>query len=152
MIICWICRRTVRRRRVSLHSLFSAPSPPNSDLVDSSLTRQAEQYQPINHQDGPKHRHVKDTEPSAHEPYGDGPRARVPELELGQAPDKGPELLILSRRESAHGAVFHALVLFDGRVEFRLEEGEEEVEEVDCQGVAYCAVSEVRSQDGLMGS
>lgn len=99
--------------------------------IGLGLTCQREQNQPVNHQDRPENRHIEHAEPSAHEADGDGARARVPELELRQAPDEGSELLVLSRRQSACGAVFHALVLFDGGVEFRLQEGEEEVEEVD---------------------
>jgi hypothetical protein len=84
-------------------------------------------------------------------------------LELWQSPDEGPELLLWLRRakHAAHQpttaaaaarerrrrgrrgqarlAVLHVLlgqVLVDGRVELGLQEGEEEVEEVDEEGVA----------------
>lgn len=97
-----------------------------------TLTRQSEQNQPINHQHRPKDRHIKHAEPRTYEADGDRPRARIPELELRKPSDERSELLVLARRQTAGRAVFHAFVLFHGRVEFGLQEGEEEVEEVDC--------------------
>jgi hypothetical protein len=37
-------------------------------------------------------------------------------------------------------AVFEAFVLREGGVEFRLEEGEEEVQQVDSEGIADCVM------------
>ena len=60
----------------------------------------------------------------------------MPELELGQPPDEWSELLILLRgQRAASVAVFEPLVLRERGVEFRLQEGEEEVQEVDSEGV-----------------
>ena len=57
----------------------------------------------------------------------------MPEFELGQAPDERAEFLVLLDGEGGRvgRAVFHAFVLGEGGVELGLEEGEEEVEEVD---------------------
>lgn len=151
------CGTPESQRPCSLPSSLHFSSTPLHSLFAwfgwTSLTRQAKQNQPINHQHRPENGNIKDCEPSAQEADGDGPRARVPELELRKTPDEGPELLVLSRRQSACGAVLHAFVLFDGGVEFGLEEGEEEVEEVDCQGVAYCVVSgdQLSSRNGWCG-
>lgn len=54
----------------------------------------------------------------------------MPELEFGQPAHKGFELFVGLCGEGG-GAVFHVGVLFEGRVEFGRDEGEEEVEEVD---------------------
>ena len=62
----------------------------------------------------------------------------MPELELGQPSDERPELLILLRRERTPlpiVSVFEPLVLRKRWVELRLQEGEEEVQEVDTQTV-----------------
>jgi hypothetical protein len=67
----------------------------------------------------------------------------VPELELGQAADEGAELLVLLGREAADGAVLHVVVeRIVGRVELGLQEGEEEVEQVDAERVGDYAKSE----------
>jgi hypothetical protein len=60
----------------------------------------------------------------------------VPELELGQAADEGAELLVLLGREGADGAILHVVVeRIVGRVELGLEEGEEQVQEVDAERI-----------------
>ena len=53
----------------------------------------------------------------------------MPELELRQPADEGAEFFILFRWEGgfvASGAVLERFVLGEGRVEFGVEEGEEE--------------------------
>jgi hypothetical protein len=56
----------------------------------------------------------------------------VPELELGQPADERPELLVLLGGECADRAVLHVIVeRLVGRVELGLEEGEEEIEQID---------------------
>lgn len=60
----------------------------------------------------------------------------MPELEFGQASDEWLELVSLLRRQATCLSVLHLIVYGLVRwVEFRLEEGEEEVEEVDSQGI-----------------
>jgi hypothetical protein len=54
----------------------------------------------------------------------------VPELKLRQPADEGPELVVLLCGQAGF-TVFQAFVLGEGGIEFRLQEGEEEVEEVD---------------------
>lgn len=58
----------------------------------------------------------------------------MPELELGQPANKRTELLILFRRERGF-TIFETFILSEGGVEFWLEEGQEEVEEVDAETV-----------------
>ena len=66
----------------------------------------------------------------------------MPELEFRQAPHEGFEFLVCFCGErgglAARDAVFHVGVAFEGRVEFGRYEGEEEVEEVDAEGVGDC--------------
>lgn len=67
----------------------------------------------------------------------------MPELELGQPPDEGTELLVLLSRERARPAGLELVVLFERRVEFRGEKGEEKVEKVDAERVADWVVTEL---------
>jgi hypothetical protein len=105
------------------------------------LTCQTEQNQPINHQDGPKHRQIEHVKPTRHKAPKNHPRGTMPELELGQPPDKRPELLILLGGQGApaglsvRAAVLQPLILRQRRIEFRLQEGEKEVQQVDAQAV-----------------
>jgi hypothetical protein len=55
----------------------------------------------------------------------------VPKLELRQPAYEWLELLISFCGE--RGGFFHVCVGFEGRVEFRADEGEEEVEQVDAE-------------------
>jgi hypothetical protein len=91
------------------------------------LTRQTEQNQPVHHQHRPEDGQVEDLEPAAEEANGDGLGGRVPELELRQPADERPELLVLFCGEPAGVAIFHSFILFERGVEFRGEEGKEEV-------------------------
>ena len=98
--------------------------------------RQAEQDDEVDHQDRPEDGHVEDLAPAAAEGQADGPRGRVPELELGEPPDEGAEFLLGFGGQGGLAAVLERFVLAEGGVEFGLEEGEEEVEEVDAERVA----------------
>ena len=102
------------------------------------LTRQREQNNPIHHQNRPEHGNIKHAEPGAQEADRDGACRGVPEFELREPPHERPELLRLFCGEAR--AVFHGLVLLKGGVELRGEKREEEVEEVDPEGVGdWCA-------------
>lgn len=59
----------------------------------------------------------------------------MPELELWQSSDKRPEFFVLLRRQAAL-AIFQPFILRQGWVEFGLQECEEEVQQVDSEGVA----------------
>ena len=60
----------------------------------------------------------------------------MPEFELGQPADKGPEFLVLLGRQAAAGvAVLDAFVLGERRVKLGRQEGQEEVQEVDSKRV-----------------
>ncbi len=97
-------------------------------------TRQSEEDQPVDEQYGPEDGHVAEREPGAEEGDGDGTRRGIPELELGQAADERPELLVLLGRQRAGRPVLHLIVhQFVRRVELGLQKGEEEVEEVDAE-------------------
>ena len=89
--------------------------------------RQPKQNNKIHHQHGPEHGHIEDLAPAAAEGDRDRPRGRVPELELGEPPDEGAEFLLGFRGEGGLAPVFERFVLREGGVEFRLQEGEEEV-------------------------
>lgn len=58
----------------------------------------------------------------------------MPELELGQPPNKRPELLVLFRRQRRL-SVLQPFVLCQAGVELGLEKGEEQIQEVDAQAV-----------------
>jgi hypothetical protein len=120
--MCWICLRT-EGLRVSDCLLAVHKSR-------RKRTRQRKQDHPVHHQHRPEDRQVKDGEPSAHESNGDGLGSRIPELELGESPDKGAEFILFLRWKFAD-AVFHALILFYRRVKLWRYKSEEEVEKID---------------------
>jgi hypothetical protein len=63
----------------------------------------------------------------------------VPELELGQTADKRTELVVLlDGKARASLAILKPFILGQRRVEFGLEKGEEQVEQVDSEGVGNC--------------
>lgn len=95
---------------------------------------QHEQHDPVDHQDWPEHRNIKDLKPGAEKANGNRPGRTMPELELGQTADKRTELIILIGGEAAHSAIFEIVTLESG-IEFGLEKSEEEVEEVDADRV-----------------
>lgn len=102
-------------------------------------TGEDEQHKPVHQENGPENRDVEDLEPAAHEGDGDGASGRVPELELGETSDEGPELLVLLGRESANSSILHIVVERIVRgVKLGLEEGEEEVEEIDSESIRNC--------------
>lgn len=127
---------------------FSSPEPrssqkhrkPQLEVTKDRLTGQREKNDPIHHQDRPEDRDVEHLKPSTQEANGHRPRSAVPEFEFRQAADEGAEFLVPRRWEGgALGVtVFEAFVLGEGGVEFGLEEGEEEVQEVYAEGVADC--------------
>lgn len=99
-------------------------------------TGQGEEDEPVDDEYGPEDGNVEDDEPGAEEADGNGAGGGEPELELGQAADEGAELLVLLGGQAAGGAVLHVVVSgLIGGVELGLEEGEEEVEQVDAEGV-----------------
>jgi hypothetical protein len=120
---------------------LSGQSHPATGLAQSkgrqeALTRQRKQNQPVHHQHGPKNGNVEDLEPRAQEANRNRPRRAMPELELGQPSDKRAELLVLLRwQRGSRVAVLEPFVLRERGVEFRLQEREEEVEEVDAERV-----------------
>ena len=110
----------------------------NDQGSQGTLTCQREKNNEIHHQHWPKYRHIKDAEEGAHQCDDGGSGGLMPELEFWQPANERPELLRLLCREGGlvGGAVLKAFVLGEGRVDLRLEKGEEDVEEVDAEGVA----------------
>lgn len=104
-------------------------------MLDLLAHGQDEEDHPVHDEDGPKDRDVEDLEPCAEKGYGDGASGPVPELELGQSTDKGSELLVALGREGAHAVLHVRFEVIVGGVELGLEEGEEEVEQVDAERV-----------------
>lgn len=69
----------------------------------------------------------------------------MPELKLRQAANKRAELFVAFRRERRGSSGFHLIFGLRG-IEFRGEESEEEVQEVDAEGVGDCGRSEANSR------
>lgn len=59
----------------------------------------------------------------------------MPELEFGKTADEGAEFVVLFGGETGAFAVFQTFVLGEGGVELGLQKKEEEVKEVDSEGV-----------------
>lgn len=111
-------------------------------------TRQDKKHKPVHDQHGPKDGHVKDLEPAADKRDGDGAGGGVPELELRQAADEGAKLFVLLGRERADRPVLHVVVeRIVGRVELGLQEGQEQVEQVDAEGIGDCVETEMSVMD-----
>jgi hypothetical protein len=68
-------------------------------VLDLPLHRDAEERYEVHDEDGPEDRDVEQLEKGTEEGDGGGLGGRVPELELGQAPDERPELLALAGRQ-----------------------------------------------------
>lgn len=134
----------------SLPSLAHSQTRRDIPVLDHSLYlpphRQKHQDQPVHHQDRPEHRQIEDLAPTAQKRESDRACRCMPELELRQSSHEGLELFVVlcgERGGLARGyTVLHVRILFEGGVELRGDEGEEEVEEVDTEGVGdWSAVS-----------
>ena len=68
-----------------------------SSYLNLTLHGDAEERDEVHDQDGPEDRHVEKLKEGADEGDEGGLGGGVPELELGQPADEGPELLVLSR-------------------------------------------------------
>lgn len=146
--MCWICRRTVYIVSLRTRAVVDKSANVSCTVIffffdalccvqkrSPQLTRQAEQNQPVDHQDGPENRQVENLKPAAQKSNGNGLGGAVPELELWEPPHKGPELVFFFCGESRRAAFLHALILFERWVEFGRDEGEEQVQEVDTERV-----------------
>ena len=103
-------------------------------------TSQDKQDNPVHDQNGPEDRNIKHGEPTAHEADGDGAGSGVPELEFGQTANKRSEFLIALGGETGRAgvAVLQSFVLGERGVEFGGQESEEQVQEIDAEGVCDC--------------
>lgn len=97
--------------------------------------RQRKQDDEIDHQHGPEYRHVEYCKPCAYKANRNRSRGRMPELELWQSSNKRPKFFVLLCRQAAL-AIFQPFILRQGWVEFWLQECEEEVQQVNSEGVA----------------
>lgn len=138
--MCWICRRTKTSTHGSALSHYTLSLSSNGRC---KRTRQAEQNHPVHHQNWPEHWDVEDLRPAAQEPNRDGSGCRMPELEFRQSPDEWAELVIVLGGEGR--AIFKAFVLGEGRVKFRLQKREEEVQQVYSQRICHCSRKGSRS-------
>ncbi len=99
------------------------------------LTGQDEEDHPVHDEDGPEDGDVEDLEPGAEKGDGDGASGPVPKLELWQAADEGPELLVALGGKDANAVLHVVLGIIVGGVELGLEEGEEQVQQVDAERI-----------------
>jgi hypothetical protein len=143
-----ICRMKVSKSIHQAKPQFPGAFPKNIPVLNHTLDLpphgQEDQDQPVNDKNGPEDGQVEDLAPAAGKGNADGAGRRVPELELGQAADKGLELLVAlggERRCARWHAVLHVRVRLEAGVEFGRDEGEEEVEEVDAERVGDCVGS-----------
>lgn len=97
---------------------------------------QDEKDNPVHDENGPENRHVEDLKPCADKGDDDGTSCPVPKLELGKSADKRLELFVAFCGKSADASVFHVILeVIVGGVKLGLQEGEEEIQEVDSEGV-----------------
>lgn len=137
--MCWICRRTAHNYSISTakqtHAKFQGMG---------RLTGQDKKDNPVHNEHRPEHRDIKDTEPAADKPNGNGAGGALPELELRETANERTELVVLlSREECSCVAVLETFVLSERRVELGLKEKKEEVQKVDAESVGdylviYC--------------
>jgi hypothetical protein len=100
------------------------------------LTGQDEKDNPVHDENGPENGHVEDLKPCAEKGNDNGASGPVPKLELGQSADEGFEFFVAFRGKRADVSVFHVILeVIVGGVKLGLEEGEEEIQEVDSEGV-----------------
>jgi hypothetical protein len=106
--------------------------------LEIKRTGQDKEDDPVHDEDRPEDGDVEDLEPAAHEADSDSPGRGVPELELGKAADEGAELLVLLGGKTSSASIFHIHRVIEGLdrgVELGLEEGKEQVEQVDSERV-----------------
>ena len=119
---------------VSPPRLLTSTSVLTQHMLDLPPHGQNDQNEPVENKHWPEDGQVEDLAPGTAESKYDGARGRVPEFELGQSAHKGLEFFVRLGRQM-RAAFFHALVLFQRGIEFRADEGEEEVKEVDTERV-----------------
>lgn len=133
--MCWIWRRTSSEFGLAFCRFRLPPQISRTGI----RTGQHKENNPVDHQDRPEHRDIEDGEPRANEADKNGASGRVPELELGETADERTEFVVLLHGQAGSGgvAVFQTLILRQGGVELGLQEEEEEVEQVDAEGVGH---------------
>ena len=87
----------------------------------------------VHHENWPEYRDVEQLKERAEECNGRGLGGRIPELELWQTADERSELFILTCWKT--WAVFFRLVLRHSGVNLGREEGQQQVQVVDCERI-----------------
>jgi len=142
---CWIVFSTGGRwrRRLLALKLWLSKGERNVSIpyhvLDLSFHGNAEECDEVHDEDWPEDGYVEEIKEGAgerdHRRLGGG----VPELELRQSPDEGPELVVLFCGEAGHvlGLGLGGLELRVGRVDLGGQEGQQEVQVVDGQRVRH---------------
>lgn len=105
-------------------------------MLDLSAHGQDKKDNPVHNEHRPEHRDIKDTEPAADKPNGNGAGGALPELELRETANERTKLVVLLSREGCSCvAVLETFVLSERRVELGLKEKKEEVQKVDAESV-----------------
>ena len=105
--------------------------------LNLTLHRNAEECDEVHDEDWPKHGDVEKLEEGAEKGDEGGLGRRVPKLELWQPPDERPKLVRLPRGQLHALVGLLSLKLSHGRVDLRRQEGQEQVQVVDRQGVRH---------------
>lgn len=105
-------------------------------MLDLLAHGQDKEDNPVEDEYWPEDGDVEDLEPGADEANGNSASGPVPELELGKTADEGLELFVSLGRQGADGSILHVILeVIVGGVELGLEEGEEEVQQVDAESI-----------------
>lgn len=102
-------------------------------MLNLSLHCDTEKCYEVHHENWPEYRDVEQLKERAEECNGRGLGGRVPELELWQTADERSELFILTCWKT--WAVFFRLVLRHSGVNLGREEGQQQVQVVDCERI-----------------
>jgi len=103
-------------------------------VLDLSLHGDSEEDEEVHDEDGPEDGHVEDGEEGAD--HGDeySLRAAVPELELGEAADEGPELLRVGRRQLRSVLVVRIISVYRW-INFRRQKGNEQIQMINSKSI-----------------
>lgn len=100
-------------------------------MLNLPLHGDAEEGYEVHHQDGPEHGDVEELKEGTEESDGRSLSGGVPELELRQPTDEGPELLILISRKHVWPVLIR-IQLCHGGVYLGGQECQQQVQVVDC--------------------
>lgn len=127
-------------RSLDKHCCWADYACKTAVYLDLSLHCDAEQSDEVHDEDRPENGDVEEIEECADTSDDGRFGGRIPELELWQPPDEGPELVALAGGEChpfVRLGLFCGLELGHGGVDFGRQEGQQEVKMVDCQRVGH---------------